>query len=112
MSNKITRGFRSTEFDCHCCGKNFIDLGIVHRLQVLRDILQVPIIVTSGYRCGRHNREIGGAPNSMHLKGWAVDWTCSKIEEAARLCENWSGGFHYYPEEKFIHTDIGPRRRW
>jgi uncharacterized protein YcbK (DUF882 family) len=106
------QNFKHDEFRCKCCGKNLIDPGIIHRLQVLRDILRVPIIVTSGYRCERHNSVVGGATDSMHVRGLAVDWTCSKLEEAAKLCENWSGGFHYYPDQKFIHTDIGRKRRW
>ncbi|HWB64784.1 MAG TPA: D-Ala-D-Ala carboxypeptidase family metallohydrolase [Chitinophagales bacterium] len=32
-----------------------------------------PVIVTSGYRCLRTNRAIGGADNSQHTRGQAAD---------------------------------------
>ena len=42
-------------------------------LQPLRDKLRRPIIVTSGYRCPELNRLVGGAKNSQHVLGQAVD---------------------------------------
>lgn len=32
-----------------------------------------PLLVTSGYRCPTHNTDMGGAPNSEHLRGNAAD---------------------------------------
>ena len=43
-------------------------------LQPLRDYLGVPIIITSGYRCTALNKLVGGAANSQHTKGQAVDF--------------------------------------
>lgn len=42
-------------------------------LQPLRDYLNCPVIVTSGFRCAVLNKRIGGRPNSQHLVGQAVD---------------------------------------
>lgn len=42
-------------------------------LQPLRDKLRRPIIVTSGYRSPELNRLVGGAKNSQHVLGQAVD---------------------------------------
>lgn len=42
-------------------------------LQPLRDKLGKSIIITSGYRNDILNRKIGGAPNSQHTRGQAVD---------------------------------------
>lgn len=42
-------------------------------LQPLRDKLGLPVIITSGYRCKRLNRKIGGAINSQHTEGKAAD---------------------------------------
>jgi len=113
----ITEDFSLDEFVCpDGCGANHIHEGIIHRLQVIRDIVKTPIIITSGVRCCKHNDELGGAINSYHLPGWAVDWTMEDpktLEWTAKtLLHNWSGGFHWSPEKKFIHCDIGPRRRW
>jgi hypothetical protein len=42
-------------------------------LQPLRDYLKVPIFVSSGYRCLRLNKAVGGACGSQHLTGEAAD---------------------------------------
>ena len=42
-------------------------------LQPLRDHLNVPIAIVSGYRSPEYNRKIGGARNSQHIVGNAAD---------------------------------------
>ena len=42
-------------------------------LDPLREKWGKPIVVTSGYRCPALNKAIGGATNSQHTKGEAVD---------------------------------------
>jgi zinc D-Ala-D-Ala carboxypeptidase len=42
-------------------------------LQPLRDALQVPIIVDSGFRCQQVNTAVEGQPQSQHKKGEAAD---------------------------------------
>jgi len=37
-------------------------------LETLRQDCGFPFIVDSGHRCTEHNSEVGGAPDSMHLK--------------------------------------------
>lgn len=44
-------------------------------LDPLREAYGNPIIVNSGYRCPELNRVVGGARNSQHTKGEAVDIT-------------------------------------
>jgi uncharacterized protein YcbK (DUF882 family) len=48
------------------------------------------------------------------MMGNAVDWYTLDypLDKIAEMLVNWSGGFHFYKEYKFIHTDIGLRRRW
>lgn len=46
-------------------------------LQPIRDKYGKPIIVTSGYRCEKLNTLVGGVKTSQHVKGEAVDITCT-----------------------------------
>ena len=110
----ITENFSHKEFACKCkCGFDAIDERLVHRLQVIRDIVQVPMIINSGCRCEKHNKTVGGSKLSYHLKGLASDWRFERAENFwYEMLEGWSGGYHYYDTQGFCHTDIGPRRRW
>ena len=114
----ITENFDSREFVCKCgCGLNNINPCIVNRLQVIRDIIDKKIIIRSGSRCAEHNKYAGGTNKSYHLNGKAIDWTIEGDHiDLAIIVElyllNWSGGFHYYKKENFVHVDMGPRRRW
>ena len=46
----------------------------VNILEPLRDIFKAPIIISSGYRCPRVNKAIGGSRTSQHIEGKAVDF--------------------------------------
>lgn len=52
--------------------QNLIAL-IENILDPLREAYGGPIIVTSGYRCPALNKAVGGAKNSQHMTGQAVD---------------------------------------
>ncbi len=42
-------------------------------LEPLREAMNEPIRISSGYRCERLNRAVGGVSNSQHIKGQAAD---------------------------------------
>jgi uncharacterized protein YcbK (DUF882 family) len=73
IREKEIKNFRPQEFVCPHCGDVKIDSVLVLTLQRLRGFLGEPVIITSAYRCPQHNREIGGVPDSAHVKGYAVD---------------------------------------
>ena len=52
---------------------NMLNL-IFYCLQPLRDKLNQPIIITSGFRNSKINKLVKGKSNSQHLKGQAVDF--------------------------------------
>ena len=54
-------------------------------LDPLREMYGHPIHVTSGYRCDKLNRVVGGAKTSQHLRGEAADITTGKRGENAKL---------------------------
>jgi uncharacterized protein YcbK (DUF882 family) len=73
----ITKNFSWSEFACNCgCGESYMDVAFVNKLQRVRDITDIPMIITSGYRCKEYNRLVGGVDNSAHTKGIAVDISC------------------------------------
>ena len=43
-------------------------------LEPIREKFAVQVIITSGYRCERVNKLVGGADDSQHMKGEAVDF--------------------------------------
>ena len=78
-----TENFTSNEFKCSCgCPENLIDMNLLHALQVVRNIIEIPIKISSGYRCVDHNKAVGGSDNSSHLRGLACDIAISNSSEA------------------------------
>ncbi len=56
-------------------------------LDPLRERYGYPIMVSSGYRCPRLNKAVGGAETSQHVKGEAADIYVSKPKDKAMLFE-------------------------
>ena len=50
-----------------------LEMLVRYILDPLREAWGAPIIVTSGYRCPRLNKAVGGAASSQHMKGQAAD---------------------------------------
>jgi uncharacterized protein YcbK (DUF882 family) len=61
-----------------------MDATLLRKLQMLRDNAAEPLVITSGYRCPKHNAAIGGSANSYHMKGMAVDIACDGKDKARR----------------------------
>lgn len=111
---KITKNFDSSEFKCKCgCGKIKYNEKHVMRLQAMRNFFEKPIIITSAYRCPTHNKKIGGADGSFHLKGLATDIKIKGINSnmVADIAEKLFDGVGRY--DTFTHVDSrGLRARW
>jgi hypothetical protein len=68
-----TADFRADEFACPCCGCNEMDMVFIQKLQQARSFANIPFNINSGWRCMKHNREVGGSDHSSHLLGVAAD---------------------------------------
>ena len=62
-----------------------IQYGVQMVLDPLRRKLMAPIIITSGYRCTKLNKAVGGVANSWHTKGNAADLRIKDEEEAKAI---------------------------
>lgn len=56
-------------------------------LQQLRDKIQKPITILSGWRCPELNKAVGGSSTSEHLQGKAADIICPSFGSAKQLAE-------------------------
>jgi len=54
-------------------------------LQPIRDAWGQPIVVTSGYRCPRLNKAVGGVANSQHVYGQAADIKAANPADNGKL---------------------------
>ncbi|MDR1515495.1 MAG: peptidase M15 [Synergistaceae bacterium] len=70
---RISPHFKLREFQCRCCGLVKLSPRLLQMLEELREEAEIPLVVTSGYRCPAHNRRVGGAPRSLHVEGCAAD---------------------------------------
>lgn len=67
--------FTHNEFKCKCgCNQDRIDIRLVKILDEIRDYYGKPAVITSGYRCKKHNKDVGGVTNSWHTKNKASDF--------------------------------------
>lgn len=120
MSNTIpgTKNFRISEFACKDGTPVPVQYygnvqTLMNNLQVLRDHLGLPIFVNSGYRTPSHNRSVGGATNSFHMRAMAADirvpgMTAAQVKASIQDLINTGlmvpGGLKAYPS--FTHYDV------
>lgn len=73
-NKQIETHFKVKEFACKDGSPVvFIDEYLVTILDILRNTLGKPIIITSGYRTPEWNAKCGGAKYSYHMRGMAAD---------------------------------------
>jgi len=84
---------------------------LLTRLDHLRNIINRPIYINSGYRCKEENQRVGGVPGSYHLLGMAVDIQVKDILLSDLLIYAQEIGFNgigNYEKKNFLHLDIRP----
>lgn len=67
------KNFTNEELSCSCCMKHSMDDDFMTLIEVIREELDLPMDVESGYRCPDYNKIIGGSKGSWHMKGRAID---------------------------------------
>ena len=121
MKDRLSKNFLRKEFACKgmdCCGNSApMDSKLIELLQATRTALGKKLIVTSGFRCVKHNSTVKGAVSgSFHTTGQAADVFSPEASAAtvyftALACIRSLGyGFALlYEDKKFVHIDVGER---
>jgi len=111
--------FRLEEFKCPECGQVHINAGLVLLLDAARSMAGHPFKINSGWRCAKHNREVGGVENSRHLLGCAADVACPGKMIFARFADVMREYFgmpgyecKMYQERGFIHVAVPRENRF
>lgn len=78
--------FKDSEFTCECgCGLNLEKDGIKRIADEIREHFNRPMIITSGTRCVKHNKEVGGVSGSYHTTGNAFDFVIPGVSSSEVL---------------------------
>ena len=121
MTNPTVKigNFTIEELQCRCgCKRYNYDPNYLIRLQAFRLRTGIPLSVTCGGRCKKHNKDVGGVPTSLHecetKPAAAADITgnCSLIYKEACL----SGLFnevewHKNDGKNFVHLGYDSKQK-
>ena len=85
-----------------------MDSNFLKLLDEAREVAEIPFVINSAWRSEDKNREVGGSPNSSHLKGLAVDIHVSDSRSRFIILEAlMSVGFNRIGiADTFIHVDL------
>ena len=121
---RITENFSKSEFDSKDGAEMPHDIlmnvqKLAGQLQILRNNINKPITINSGYRSPEHNKAIG-VSNSQHVLGKAADIKvkgistrilAALIEDLINDGDMLQGGLGIY--DTFVHYDIRKNKaRW
>ncbi len=122
--SQLSPHFNVQEFRCKC-GKEheiLLSMELVDKLEKLYSALNCSkIIVTSGYRCTAHDKNVGGSGSGQHTKGNAADICCygqdgQPISSKTVCCKAQDIGFggiaNITTEYKYTHVDVRTGSKW
>jgi uncharacterized protein YcbK (DUF882 family) len=95
-------------------GSLLINYDAITKLELVRMLLDKPIIINSAYRDDLYNSLIGGSPLSYHTEGKAFDISLKNQnkDNLISICKEvgFTGlGVNY---TNFLHIDTGYKRSW
>lgn len=90
---------------------------LIPGMQAIRNLLAVPVVIKSGYRCHTLNLAVRGSPSSQHVTGNAADFIAPAYGSPRKVSELltanmgrlkfdqliWEGGW--------VHVSFAPRPR-
>lgn len=83
----------------------------MQKLDVARAMAGIPFVITSGFRTPAHNRRVGGAINSAHMRGFAADIAVQNDEQFTKIATAcFLAGFRRFGVMKnALHVDCDPQ---
>ncbi len=123
-NTQLSPHFNAREFKCKC-GKEHdfqVSTDLVDKLEKLYEALNCSkIIVTSGYRCAEHDKNVGGSGTGQHTKGNAADICCygqdgQPISSKIVCCKAQDIGFtgiaNITAAYQYTHVDVRSGNKW
>ncbi len=123
-TTQLSEHFNVKEFGCKC-GKEhetLINSELIEKLEQLYSALGCSkIIVTSGYRCTAHDKNVGGSGSGQHTKGNAADICCygqdgQPISSKVVCCKAQDIGFtgiaNITAAYIYTHVDVRSGSKW
>lgn len=118
--SRISEHISALEYSCRCCS-SFPPSWIggepteAHKrlftdFEEIRQAWGKPIVINSGYRCIKHNQEVGGEPCSIHIAGLALDlspFNDERAEDLLNIILKMKPYLRvgYYQKKNFLHID-------
>ena len=105
----VSPHFRLTEFQCRCCGCVKLHPELLVKLENLRSAWGSPLLLTSGFRCEKHNKKVNGAEASLHLLGQGADIVVPNVNQREFIEAAEKEGFDQvipYAKRNFVHLGI------
>lgn len=94
-----------------------ISAAISEKMRAIQNVFGKRLVITSGFRSPERNSKVGGAKNSAHMRGNAVDISTNGMstDDKVRLIQVASaigiGGIGVYSSGA-LHFDVESRRAW
>jgi uncharacterized protein YcbK (DUF882 family) len=92
-----------------------LDLNWAIQCAVARLWTPRPMVLLSGFRTPKTNRQVGGVEPSVHFDGAADDYIYPGLsfDDNLRLARRFQvGGLGIYPDRGSLHKDVGRARVW
>lgn len=109
-NEKVGQHFKVKEFACKDGSQAvFIDEHLVSILDILRNKIGKPVIITSGYRTPEWNKRCNGAKYSYHMRGMAADIRVNEMsakEVANKLNEIIPNECGIIVYNSWVHFDV------
>lgn len=123
-NTQLSAHFNAKEFRCKCGKVHAFSISneLVNKLEKLYTALNCSkIIVTSGYRCPTHDKNVGGSGTGQHTLGNAADICCygqdgqpisSKIVCQKAQDIGFTGIANITAAYIYTHVDVRPNGKW